>query len=92
MSSTSIRSAALAEPPTGARRLLLGLRADGRPTGLHEHLAQYGPLPGSVDLIELAGASGLRGRGGGGVSDCREAARRGAAARTAHRRRQRGRR
>ena len=66
MSSTAIRSAALTEPPTGTRRLLSGLRADGRPTGLHEHHARYGPLPGSVDLIELADASGLRGRGGGG--------------------------
>src|SRR6478672_896580 len=66
MRSTAIRSAALTEPPTGTRRLLSGLRADRRPTGLHEHHARYGPLPGTVDLIELADASGLRGRGGGG--------------------------
>ena len=65
MTATAIRSA-LTDPPAGTRRLLSGLRPDGHPTRLQEHHARYGPLPGSVDLIELADASGLRGRGGGG--------------------------
>ena len=46
-----------------------GFCPDCAPTGARpacRSTARYGPLPGSVDLIELADASGLRGRGGGG--------------------------
>jgi NADH:ubiquinone oxidoreductase subunit F (NADH-binding) len=53
--------------PEGVARLLAGVRADNRATGLDEHLALYGPLETArgVDLISSVSASGLRGRGGG---------------------------
>jgi NADH:ubiquinone oxidoreductase subunit F (NADH-binding) len=61
-----------AHPPAGPARaggglrLLRGLRADGAPMTLTDHLAAHGMLPGSgPDVIALAEASGLLGRGGG---------------------------
>ncbi len=50
-------------------RLLAGLRADGRPVGLDEHLGRHGELPrprSAGEVVDLVEASGLRGRGGGG--------------------------
>lgn len=52
--------------PTGAKRLLLGVGADGGRVGLEAHLEQWGPLPnwkGSSFIDELD-SSGLRGHGG----------------------------
>lgn len=47
-------------------RLLAGVRADGTPMPLELHLRCHGALPrrSGADLVELAAASGLRGRGG----------------------------
>jgi NADH:ubiquinone oxidoreductase subunit F (NADH-binding) len=48
-------------------RLLDGLRADGAPVSLAEHLERYGPLPLELSPEELRGRvaeSGLTGRGG----------------------------
>ena len=55
------------EAPEGVRRLLAGVKADGRPTSAREHDSVYGPLrhPGRELIGELE-SSGLRGRGGGG--------------------------
>ncbi len=57
-------------PPAGARRLLGGLRADGRAVSLAAHVQRYGRLPAvqrdpEAFVAEVV-ASGLRGRGGGG--------------------------
>jgi NADH:ubiquinone oxidoreductase subunit F (NADH-binding) len=56
-----------APAPSGAARLLAGVRPDNRPVKFTEHVAAYGRLeaagPGLIDTLE---ASGLRGRGGGG--------------------------
>jgi NADH:ubiquinone oxidoreductase subunit F (NADH-binding) len=72
-------SATLLEPDaTGARgtlpRLLAGARADGRPLALEPHLRRHGALPSRSrdDLVELAAASGLRGRGGAGFPVARK--------------------
>jgi len=60
-----------APPPEALPRLLAGVRDDGRPVSLAEHLDREGSLPvgrGSgahAELIELVTASGLLGRGGG---------------------------
>ena len=47
-------------------RLLLGMHADDRAVSLDSHLRRFGPPPARGDLISLAEASGLRGRGGAG--------------------------
>ncbi len=56
--------------PEGVRRLLGGLRPDGRPLALAAHVQRYGRLPAvQRDRSAFAGeiaASGLRGRGGAG--------------------------
>jgi len=56
--------------PEGTRRLLGGLRGDGRPVTLDEHIERYGRLPplqrDRHAFVEDVAASGLRGRGGGG--------------------------
>lgn len=57
---------AASAPETSTRRLLSGIRADGRMLSLAEHRRLHGPL--QVDgrsLVELVDRSGLRGRGGG---------------------------
>jgi NADH:ubiquinone oxidoreductase subunit F (NADH-binding) len=46
-------------------RVLAGVRTDGQPVFLTEHLARYGPLQLDNGLIESTIASGLKGRGGG---------------------------
>ncbi len=51
-------------PPHGLPRLLAGASAGG-PISLEEHLARHG-VADSRTLVELADASGLRGRGGAG--------------------------
>ncbi|HEU5215756.1 MAG TPA: NADH-ubiquinone oxidoreductase-F iron-sulfur binding region domain-containing protein [Gaiellaceae bacterium] len=51
------------------KRLLLGLRPDGRAVTLDEHLHLHGPLPGRLDrrsLLDVVEQSGLAGRGGAG--------------------------
>jgi NADH:ubiquinone oxidoreductase subunit F (NADH-binding) len=51
----------------GAARLLLGLRADGGAMTWVEHLGVHGGVPAAgADVVDLASASGLLGRGGGG--------------------------
>jgi NADH:ubiquinone oxidoreductase subunit F (NADH-binding) len=67
------RAAAARSAPAPAvlPRLLAGVRPDGRPLGLDEHLRKYGPLPTrrrSPDegLLRLVADSRLRGRGGAG--------------------------
>jgi NADH:ubiquinone oxidoreductase subunit F (NADH-binding) len=63
-------SAAVAEavPRAQLPRLLAGVRGDGTPASLAEHLDAYGALPEhrSARLIDLVEASGLTGRGGAG--------------------------
>ncbi|MGZ4281593.1 MAG: NADH-ubiquinone oxidoreductase-F iron-sulfur binding region domain-containing protein, partial [Gaiellaceae bacterium] len=49
----------------GLPRLFAGLPRDGSPLGLDQHHAVHGGLPSPGLLIDLAQASGLRGRGGG---------------------------
>ena len=54
-------------PETGSRRLLAGIRRDGRAVTFAEHRRVYGDL--DVDtrtIFDAIEASGLRGRGGGG--------------------------
>jgi hypothetical protein len=54
---------------TAPTRLLDGLRADGRPVLVAEHLEQHGPLPLELRPEELRrriAESGLTGRGGAG--------------------------
>ena len=51
---------------TAVPRLLAGIRRDGHALSLADHLDLHGPLPRADDLIELAEASGLQGRGGAG--------------------------
>jgi NADH:ubiquinone oxidoreductase subunit F (NADH-binding) len=63
---TSGRAERQAAPP-GLPRLLESVRDDGRPTSLEEHVRRYGPAheaAGGSELIALAEASGLGGRGG----------------------------
>jgi len=48
------------------RRLLAGLRDDGRPLTYAEHLALHGPLPTPKDVLAALAGAGLRGRGGAG--------------------------
>ncbi len=52
--------------PQGLPRLLAGLDDRGGPVTLAEHERIHGSLPRRPELIELVGASGLRGRGGAG--------------------------
>lgn len=53
-------------PVAGAARLLRGVRADGAAMSLAEHAAVHGVVPVTgVEVIALASASGLLGRGGG---------------------------
>jgi NADH:ubiquinone oxidoreductase subunit F (NADH-binding) len=54
----------------GLPRLLLG----GRPARLGDHLARWGRLPTSRDLVEEVGRSGLRGRGGAGFPTAKKLA------------------
>ncbi len=62
---------AAAPSPEALPRLLAGVRDDGRPVSLAEHLDREGSLPlgrgggAHAELIELVTASGLLGRGGG---------------------------
>jgi NADH:ubiquinone oxidoreductase subunit F (NADH-binding) len=72
VSSPSTVSSRRATPaPTALPRLLAGVRGDGRPVSLPEHLDRHGPLPArrgrgqDLALIGLVEMSGLRGRGGG---------------------------
>ena len=64
--------------PGGVPRLLAGLRSDGRPVTLDEHLRRFGPAPGlrgrhdGRRLIDLVDAAGLRGRGGAGFPTARK--------------------
>ncbi len=66
--------------PVAAARLLRGLRPDGAPLSLPEHLALHGPLPGfggragRAGLVEELERSGLRGRGGGNFPVARKLA------------------
>jgi NADH:ubiquinone oxidoreductase subunit F (NADH-binding) len=76
--------AALATAPRALLpRLLAGVRGDGAPVGLDEHLASYGvpPVRERARLIGVVEASGLTGRGGAGFPTGRKmravAARRG---------------
>jgi NADH:ubiquinone oxidoreductase subunit F (NADH-binding) len=46
-------------------RLLTGVRGDGQPVLLTEHVARYGSLRLDTDLIASTLTSGLKGRGGG---------------------------
>lgn len=55
-------------------RLVAAMRRGGRPTSLDEHVARYGRLSPSPDLVALVEASGLRGRGGGGFPTGRKLA------------------
>ena len=57
--------------PQRSDRLLRGLRADGRPVDLLQHLRLHGPLPthpssrgASVELVDLVDRAGVVGRGG----------------------------
>ena len=52
--------------PAGLPRLLAGFTADGATMSLIRHEAVHGPRPtlGRGELIQVVGASGLRGRGG----------------------------
>lgn len=50
-------------PPSGVARLLAGA---GSSPSLEHHLALYGPVEHPANVVELAAAAGLRGRGGGG--------------------------
>ncbi|HEU5212998.1 MAG TPA: NADH-ubiquinone oxidoreductase-F iron-sulfur binding region domain-containing protein [Gaiellaceae bacterium] len=62
MSTTALR----VSPPGGVARVLAGVRDDGRPLSLSDHLDLYGPLETGRALIGLVDESGLCGRGGGG--------------------------
>ena len=55
-------------------RLLAGVRRGGPALSYAEHLDLHGPLPSTTghDLIELAAAGGLRGRGGAGFPVARK--------------------
>ncbi len=65
MAAPMLRRAPVAAPD-GVARLLAGVRDDGRPLSLQEHLAVYGPLEHhGAELVSILEASGLRGRGGG---------------------------
>jgi NADH:ubiquinone oxidoreductase subunit F (NADH-binding) len=79
MSSAALasRPARPAPEPTALPRLLAGIRRDGRPVPLREHLDRHGELPpfGRADprgLIELVEAAGLTGRGGAGFPTARK--------------------
>lgn len=48
------------------RRLLAGVRDDGRPVPYADHLALHGPLPEPKHVLEALAGAGLRGRGGAG--------------------------
>jgi len=64
--------------PAGLPRLLLGVRADGRPVTLEAHLRRYGPLPelrgrkNRSAFLGAVAASGLQGRGGAGFPTARK--------------------
>ena len=54
------------EAPVGVRRLLGGVRPDGRAVSAAEHVRIHGPLPFvGRELVAELQSSGLRGRGGG---------------------------
>jgi NADH:ubiquinone oxidoreductase subunit F (NADH-binding) len=64
---TSRRASELPAAPRGLPRLLASVRDDGRAAPLDEHVRRYGTVHDAVtesNLIELAEASGLDGRGG----------------------------
>jgi NADH:ubiquinone oxidoreductase subunit F (NADH-binding) len=67
-----------ADDPRSLPRLLAGIRPDGRPLSLAEHLSIHGPLPetdrrrGGAAVIDLVGRSGLRGRGGAAFPTARK--------------------
>jgi NADH:ubiquinone oxidoreductase subunit F (NADH-binding) len=64
--------------PAGLPRLLVGIRADGRPVALEAHLRRYGPLPelrgrkNRSAFLGAVAASGLQGRGGAGFPTARK--------------------
>jgi NADH:ubiquinone oxidoreductase subunit F (NADH-binding) len=64
----------LPNPEPELPRVLSGLRSDGSPLGLDAHLAVHGQLPPVAGLVDAVGASGLRGRGGGGFPSGRKLA------------------
>jgi NADH:ubiquinone oxidoreductase subunit F (NADH-binding) len=59
-------ASAVSASEAGLPRLFAGIRRDGLPLRLDEHVALHGPLPSARGLIDLVSTSGLRGRGGGG--------------------------
>ena len=61
----SARSRPFVDAPAGVARVLAGVRDDGRPVSLQEHVRVYGPLEPRPDLVSALESSGLRGRGGG---------------------------
>ena len=82
---STLESPAPVAPPTDDVRLLGGLRLDGRPVGLDDHVRRYGTPPfrgrrrrltrsrgdqqGLIDVVERAG---LLGRGGAGFPTARK--------------------
>jgi NADH:ubiquinone oxidoreductase subunit F (NADH-binding) len=67
-----------ADDPGALPRLLAGIRPDGRPLSLREHISVHGPLPvgrrrsGGDALIDIVERSGLRGRGGAAFPTARK--------------------
>ena len=58
-------------PPTGVGRLLADV---GGSPSLRRHLEVFGPLDTGADVLQLADAAGLRGRGGAGFPTARKLA------------------
>jgi len=59
------------KPPTGVGRLLADV---GGSPSLRRHLEVFGPLDSGIDVLQLADAAGLRGRGGAGFPTARKLA------------------
>jgi NADH:ubiquinone oxidoreductase subunit F (NADH-binding) len=59
------------KPPTGVGRLLADV---GGSPSLRRHLEVFGPLDTGFDVLQLAEAAGLRGRGGAGFPTARKLA------------------